>query len=249
MEAAEIARYARHLVLPEVGGPGQVKLGSSSVLVVGAGGIGSPLLLYLAAAGVGRLAVVDDDTVDVSNLQRQILHGTGSLGLLKTASAGARLTDLNSHARLDLLPERLTADRAAGLFPHYDLIVDGSDSGETRRMVADAAAVARKPLISAAVIQFSGQLTTFKPYLGAEHPCFHCLHPVLPSEAGCTTLGVLGPAAGVMGSLAAVEAIKELLEIGDSLSGWLLTYEALAGEFSRFRLKRRRSCTGCGGAA
>ncbi|MFD2261842.1 HesA/MoeB/ThiF family protein [Lacibacterium aquatile] len=242
-----IARYARHLVLPEIGGPGQQRLLSSKVLLIGAGGIGSPAALYLAAAGVGRLGIVDDDHIDLSNLQRQILHTTDRIGSLKTDSAAEGLRAVNPSVMLDLFPERLDAARASAIIPGYDLVLDGTDNGSTRRLVAQAAQAAGKPLVSAAAIQFSGQLTVFKPYLGRPHPCFSCLHASLPGEENCTTLGVLGAAVGVVGSLAAVEAVKELLGIGDSLSGTLLLYDALDAAMTRIRLPRRKNCPDCGG--
>jgi len=242
-----IARYARHLVLPEIGGPGQQRLLSARILIIGAGGIGSPALLYLAAAGIGRIGLVDDDTVDLSNLQRQILHTSDRIGQPKTESAATSTLALNPSTLLDLFPERLTAERAQEIVPQYDVVLDGTDNGPTRQLVAQAAQAAGKPLVSAAAIQFSGQLTTFKPYLGRPHPCFACLHASLPGEENCTTLGVLGAAVGVVGSLAAVEVIKEILGIGDSLSGTLLLYDALDAGITRIRLPRRKDCPGCGG--
>lgn len=244
---AAIARYARHLVLPEIGGPGQQRLLSAKVLIIGAGGIGSPALLYLAAAGIGRIGLVDDDQVDLSNLQRQILHTSDRIGQSKTDSAAKATQALNPATLLDLFPERLTGDRAGEIVPNYDVVLDGTDNGPTRQLVAQAAQAAHKPLISAAAIQFSGQLTTFKPYLGRPHPCFACLHASLPGEENCTTLGVLGAAVGVVGSLAAVEVIKEVLGIGESLSGTLLLYDALDAGLTRIRLPRRKNCPGCGG--
>jgi adenylyltransferase/sulfurtransferase len=242
-----IARYARHLVLPEIGGPGQQRLHSAKILIIGAGGIGSPALLYLAAAGIGRIGIVDDDTVDLSNLQRQIVHTSDRIGQPKTESAARSARAINPSTLLDLFPERLTAERAQEIVPLYDIVLDGTDNGPTRQLVAQAAQAAGKPLVSAAAIQLSGQITTFKPYLGRPHPCFVCLHASLPGEENCTTLGVLGAAVGVVGSLAAVEVIKEILGIGDSLSGTLLLYDALDAGMTRIRLPRRLHCPGCGG--
>jgi adenylyltransferase/sulfurtransferase len=235
----EIERYSRHLLLKEIGGPGQAKLLGATVAVIGAGGIGSPALLYLAAAGVGRLVVIDDDTVDLSNLNRQILHITARVGALKTDSAADALAALNPGVTLVLRPERATDASIDALIAGADAVLDGSDSFATRRLVAEACARAKVPLISAAVVQLSGQLTVFKPYLGAGHPGFADLYPTAPAEGAlpsCAETGILGPAAGVMGSLAAVEVVKEVLGIGESLSGWLLMYEALWSSLDRVRI-------------
>ncbi len=235
----DIARYSRHLLLKEIGGPGQARLLASTVAVIGAGGIGSPALLYLAAAGVGRLVVIDDDRVDLSNLNRQIIHTTARVGALKTVSAAEALAALNPGIDVVLRPERATDASIDALIAGADAVLDGSDSFDTRRLVAGACARAGVPLISAAVVQLSGQLTVFKPYLGAGHPGFADLYPTPPAEGAlpsCAETGILGPAAGVMGSLAAVEVVKELLGIGESLSGWLLMYEALWSSLDRVRV-------------
>lgn len=246
---AQLERYARHLILKEVGGAGQQKLLKARVLVVGAGGLGSPLILYLAAAGVGSIGVVDDDTVSLSNLQRQILHSQDQVGVLKTTSAMASVKAINPDVRLIEHACRLTSDNALSLLSDYDVIADGSDNFSTRFLVNDACYLAGKPLVSAAILQFEGQLSTFKAHLGAPHPCYRCLYhaPPPPDLApACSEAGVLGALAGTMGSLQATEVLKELLGIGDGLSGRLLIYEALAPTFRLVKLKRDPACRLCG---
>jgi adenylyltransferase/sulfurtransferase len=245
----QIERYARNLILDEIGEDGQAKLLASKVLVLGAGGLGSPLLLYLAAAGIGRLGIVDHDAVDLSNLQRQVLHGTADVGVPKTDSAATAVARINPEIEFVRHHLRLDASNVMGVITGYDLIADGSDNFETRFLLADACQRARKPLVSAAVVRFDGQLTTFKPYLGDPHPCLRCLHPEMPDEDAvprCEQAGVLGSAAGTMGTLQATEVIKELLGLGDSLSGQLLLYDALSTLFRKVRLRRRPGCPGCG---
>lgn len=246
----QMLRYARHIVLPEVGGTGQAKLLDASVLVVGAGGLGSPLLLYLAAAGVGRLGIVDDDTVDLSNLHRQIAHPTDHVGLAKTTSAKRAIAALNPDIEVMLHDERLTADNAAALIQGYDLVADGSDNFATRDVVHDTCFSLKKPLVSAAVQGVEGQLSTYKAYLGPPHPCYRCVFPESPPAdliPSCAEGGVLGPVVGVMGSLQAVEVVKELLGRGDCLSGTLLLYDGLSTAFNRIKVARRPSCPICGG--
>lgn len=246
----QMLRYARHIVLPEVGGVGQAKLLSSGVLVIGAGGLGSPLLLYLAAAGIGRLGIVDHDTVDLSNLHRQIAHPTAHVGLAKTKSAKHSATALNPEIDITLHGMRLTSDNAAALIENYDIVADGSDNFATRAAVHEACFLQRKPLVSAAVQGVEGQLSTYKSYLGSPHPCYRCVFPENPPDdliPSCAEGGVLGPVVGVMGSLQAVEVVKELLGRGDSLSGTLLLYDALSTSFSRIGVKRRPACPLCGG--
>ncbi len=248
----QIERYARHLLLKEVGGQGQAKLLQSRVLVVGAGGLGAPLLLYLAAAGVGTLGVVDDDTVDLSNLQRQIIHKTSDVGQPKPQSAQNTIAALNPDIRVETHPFRLTAANALDLVSQYDLVADGCDTYKTRALVNDACFFARKPLVSAAVGQFDGQLATFKPYATNEaqqpYPCYRCLFPEAPPPGmvpTCAEAGILGALAGVMGSLQALEVIKELLGIGDSLAGRLLIYDGLAATTRTVKLKPDPSCALC----
>lgn len=246
----QMLRYARHIVLPEVGGVGQAKLLAASVLVIGAGGLGSPLLLYLAAAGIGRLGIIDDDTVDLSNLHRQIIHPTEHVGLAKTTSARHAATMLNPDIDIVLHEGRLTLENADRLVADYDLIADGSDNFATRDAVHAACFKQQKPLVSAAVQGVEGQLSTYKSYLGPPHPCYRCIFPESPPEdliPSCAEGGVLGPVAGVMGSLQAVEVIKELLGRGDSLSGTLLLYDSLSARWNRIGVKRRADCPVCGG--
>ncbi|MCH9013060.1 MAG: molybdopterin-synthase adenylyltransferase MoeB [Proteobacteria bacterium] len=250
---AQIDRYARHLVLPEVGEDGQAKLLRSGVLVIGAGGLGSPLLLYLAAAGVGRLGVVDDDDVDLSNLQRQIVHDTSNIGLAKTMSAKARLAEINPEVRVVPHRTRVTRETVMDLVSGYDLVADGSDNFPTRYLMNDACYLAGKTLVSAAIMRFDGQLATFKahqrtPDQPEAHPCYRCLfgdQPEDPKES-CADVGVLGALAGTLGAMQATEVIKELLGIGDSLSGALLLYDALGATFRKIKVKADPACPLCG---
>ena len=250
---AQIDRYARHLVLPEIGEAGQAKLLGSRVLVVGAGGLGSPLLLYLAAAGVGTLGVVDDDVVDLSNLQRQVLHDSAKIGVDKVESAKARLAEINPEVRV--VPHRLRVTRATveDLIADYDLVADGSDNFSTRYLINDACYLAGKTLVSAAIMRFDGQLSTYKAHLrragdGEAHPCYRCIFGSQPPEMkeSCADVGVLGALAGTLGSLQANEVIKELLGIGESMSGRLLLYDALATAFHNVTVKADPACALCG---
>lgn len=224
----QIQRYARHILLQEVGGIGQAKLLNAKVLVIGAGGLGSPVILYLAAAGIGTIGVVDDDKVDLSNLQRQILHTHSSINMPKVESAAASVAMINGDVKLVPHCVRLTAKNALSIMSDYDLVLDGSDNFPTRFLVNDACYLAKKTLVSAAVLRFDGQLSTFKAH--AHGPCYRCLYPEAPPDGlvpSCAEAGILGAVAGVMGSLQATEALKEILGIGDSLSGRLLIYDAL----------------------
>ena len=234
----EIQRYKRHLVLKEVGGAGQQRLKAARVLVVGAGGLGSPILLYLAAAGVGTIGVIDDDTVSLSNLQRQIVHDTASVGVPKVASAQATLARINPHVTIEAIPQRISADNALDIIGRYDIVTDGSDNFATRYLVSDACALAKKTLVFAAVGPFDGHLTTLKPHLtspsGALFPTYRCLFPHAPppgTVANCSEVGVLGATVGVIGTLAACEIIKEILGLGESLAGRLLIYDGLNARF------------------
>jgi len=241
----QIRRYARHIILPEVGGAGQARLLGAKVLVIGAGGIGSPLILYLAAAGVGCIGIVDDDSVDLTNLQRQVIHDTGSIGLHKVDSAATTVARINPDVRIVAHRLRLDASNAAEIIDQYDLVADGSDNFPTRLLVNDAARLAGKTLVSGAVLRFDGQLATFK----APGPCYRCLYPNLPADEdmpSCAQSGVLGAMAGVMGSLQAVEVCKELLGIGESLSGSLLIVDTLSTTFRKVRLKPDPACPLCG---
>jgi molybdopterin/thiamine biosynthesis adenylyltransferase len=250
MELSEeqFQRYARHLILDEVGEEGQEKLLRSRVLVVGAGGLGSPLLLYLAAAGVGTIGLVDSDRVDLTNLQRQIIHATERVGALKTESARATLAAVNPEVRVETHPFRLGAGNAEALIGAYDLVADGSDNFATRYLLNDLCFRREKPLVAAALSPFEGQLSTFRAYLGAGHPCYRCLfrEPPPPDMVPrCETAGILGAVAGVLGTLQAVEVLKELLGIGDSLDGALLIYDALRARFHRIRLSKDPECPTC----
>jgi adenylyltransferase/sulfurtransferase len=250
---AQIDRYARHLVLPEIGETGQAKLLASRVLVVGAGGLGSPLLLYLAAAGVGTLGIVDDDVVDLSNLQRQVVHDTSAIGQAKTLSAKARLAEVNPEVRVIAHSTRLGPANALDLVHGYDLVADGSDNFATRFLVNDACYLAGKTLVSAAIMRFDGQLSTFKAHTRSEaapaaHPCYRCVFGAQPPDPkeSCADVGVLGALAGTLGALQATEVIKEILGIGDSLSGALLLYDALATTFRKIKLTADPACPLCG---
>jgi adenylyltransferase/sulfurtransferase len=245
----ELRRYARQIVLPEIGGIGQKRLTRARVLVVGAGGLGSPLLLYLAAAGVGRLGIVDDDRVDLSNLHRQVLFDTEDAGRPKVEAAAARLRRLNPLVTLSQHPVRLAGDNAAAIIGNYDLVADGSDNFLTRALVQEVCLRLGRPLVSAAVQGLDGQLSTFKPYLGDPHPCLRCLFPEEPgldALPSCAQGGVLGPAAAVVAGLQATEVIKELVGFGQGLSGSLLIYDAAAASLERLTLRRRSACAaGC----
>ncbi len=244
----QFQRYARHLILDEVGEEGQARLLSARVLVVGAGGLGSPLLLYLAAAGVGTIGIVDSDRVDLTNLQRQIVHASERVGTLKVDSARATLAAINPDVRIETHAVRLDTGNAAALIGGYDLVADGSDNFATRYLVNDVCCRLEKPLVAAALSPFEGQLSTFRPYLGDGHPCYRCLfrEPPPPEMVPrCETAGILGAVAGVLGTLQAVEVLKELLAIGDSLDGALLIYDALRARFHRIRMTKDRECPTC----
>ncbi|GAB0116529.1 HesA/MoeB/ThiF family protein [Acidisoma sp. 7E03] len=248
----EIQRYSRHILLPEIGGTGQAALRRARVLIIGAGGLGSPLALYLAAAGIGTLGLVDDDRVELSNLQRQIAHATERLGERKTTSAAAAAQALNPLCRIEEHPARLDAANAADLVRRYDLVCDGSDNFTTRYLVADTCVRERRTLVSAAVLRFEGQLSVFKPHLHADGPCYRCLYPEAPPPGlapSCAEAGVLGAVTGVMGTLQATEVIKEILGLGESLSGRLLLWDALATRFRTIRVPRDPGCPVCGAAA
>jgi molybdopterin-synthase adenylyltransferase len=244
----ELERYARHIVLREVGGPGQARLRAARVLVIGAGGLGSPVILYLAAAGVGTIGVVDFDTVSLSNLQRQIAHRTADVGRLKTESAADTARAINPGVEIVAHPFRLTAENAMSLIGRYEVIADGSDNFATRFLVNDACYFAKKTLVSAAVTEFDGQLATYKPHAG-DYPCYRCLFPEPPPSGiapSCSETGILGAAAGVMGTLQALEMMKEIIGVGDSLAGQLLIYDALGTRFRMVRVRRDPACPLCG---
>ncbi|SER81372.1 Molybdopterin or thiamine biosynthesis adenylyltransferase [Tranquillimonas rosea] len=243
----EIDRYARHIVLREIGGVGQKRLKEASVLVVGAGGLGSPAMLYLAAAGVGTIGVVDDDDVEGTNLQRQVIHTDARIGKPKVFSAVDGMRAVNPHVTARPYRRRLDAEAAADLVGAYDLVLDGCDNFETRYLVNRACAEAGVPLIGAALSQWEGQLSTYAPAAGT--PCYECIFPSAPAAGlapSCAEAGVLGPLPGVVGSMMAVEAIKELTGAGEGLRGRLLIYDALYGETRTIALKRRPDCPVCG---
>lgn len=251
MNDDDIIRYSRHILLPEIGGIGQEKLGAARVLVVGAGGLGAPVLLYLAAAGIGVLGIIDDDQVDLSNLQRQVIHDTAGIGADKVASAAERVRAINPGVTVNRHFNRLAPDNAAALIAGYDLIIDGTDSFDARYLLNDSCHTVGRPWISAALLRFEGQISTFKSYLGPPHPCYRCLFPAPPPPGtipSCSEAGVLGATAGMMGCFQATEAVKELLGIGESLSGRLVLIDALAARFTTVNLNRSDDCPTCGTA-
>jgi len=238
----EIDRYARHLVLRDVGGPGQLKLKAARVLVIGAGGLGAPLIQYLAAAGIGAIGIVDDDAVSLSNLQRQVIHATPDLGSLKVESAAEAIGRLNPHVTVEPFSIRLTTENARELIGRYDLVADGSDNFETRYAVSDACFYEKKPLVTAALSQFDGSLTTIRAHEtgpdGKPNPTYRCIFPSPPPPGAiptCAEAGVLGALAGVMGSLMAMEVIREIVGYGESLVGRLLMVDARAMRFDTVR--------------
>ena len=246
----EIQRYARHILLAEVGGAGQARLRASRVLVIGAGGLGAPLSLYLAAAGVGTIGLVDDDLVELSNLQRQIVHATDRVGAPKVASAAMALRQLNPLVTVRQHPVRLDAGNVMALIGAYDLVCDGSDNFATRYLLADACMLGRRTLVSASVSRFDGQLSSFAPHRGG--PCYRCLHPEPPAPGtapSCAEAGVFGAVTGVMGTLQATEALKQLLGLGERMEGRVLAWDALAMRFHTLRLTPDPDCALCGAAA
>ena len=245
---AELDRYARHILLREIGGPGQKRLKAAKVLVIGAGGLGSPALLYLAAAGVGTIGVIDDDTVDASNLQRQIIHSDQRLGMPKVQSAEIAMTALNPFVQVRPYQRRLTEDMAEALIADYDLVLDGTDNFDTRYLVNRITAKLGKPLISAAITQWEGQLSLYDPARGA--PCYACVFPVRPADGmvpTCAEAGVAAPLPGVIGSMMAMEAIKHITGAGETLRGRLMIHDALYAETRVIGIKRREGCEACGG--
>ena len=243
----QLDRYARHIVLKEVGGAGQAKLLGANVAVVGAGGLGSPCLLYLAAAGVGRLTIIDDDAVALSNLQRQVLFGTADVGAAKTAAAGAALARLDPGVAVTLRTVRLDAANATALLAGHDVIADGSDNFATRLTVADAAFALRIPLVSAAVGPFDGQLATFRGW-EADRPCYRCFVGGDPgrADASCADQGILGAVAGVLGSLQALEVIRAVTGFGGDTAGKLLLFDALSLRMRTLTLAKDPACPTCG---
>jgi len=242
----EIQRYSRHILLPEVGGKGQMRLKQSSVLIVGAGGLGSPVALYLAAAGVGRIGLIDSDVVDTSNLQRQVLHDTAQLGRPKVESGADRLRAINPNITVETYYDRLGAENVADLVSNYDVIVGGVDNFPARYLLNDACVMARKPLVEAGILKYDGMIMTIKPYEG---PCYRCIFPEPPPPGTvptCSEAGILGALAGVMGSMQAFEALKLLLNIGEPLVGQMLMFEGLKGQFRTVEWDRNPKCPVCG---
>jgi adenylyltransferase/sulfurtransferase len=238
----ELERYARHIVLHEVGGPGQAALKRARVLVIGAGGLGAPALLYLAAAGVGTLGIIDDDTVSLSNLQRQVIHGTPDVDRRKVESAAAAIARINPHVAVEQHDIRLTADNAIDIIGRYDLVADGSDNFATRYLVSDACFLANKPLVTAAMGTFDGTLTTIRAHErtadGKPNPTYRCLFPEAPPPGTvptCAEAGILGAMAGVLGSLMALEVIREIVGFGDGLVGRLLMVDTRSMRFETLR--------------
>lgn len=247
---AELGRYARHMIMREIGGPGQKKLKQARVLVVGAGGLGSPALMYLAAAGVGTIGVIDDDVVDGSNLQRQVIHTDDRIGMPKVQSAAIAMRALNPFIEVRPYQRRLTADIAADLLADYDLILDGSDNFDTRYLVNRIAAAGGVPLIAAAITQWEGQLSLYDPAHGT--PCYQCVFPEAPAPGlvpTCAEAGVAGPLPGVVGSMMALEAVKYITGAGEGLGGRLMIYDALYAEYRVMRVKKRADCPVCGSTA
>ena len=242
----QIERYSRHIILPEVGGSGQQKMLEARVLLLGAGGLGSPAAYYLAAAGIGNLGIVDFDQVDLSNLQRQIIHSTERIGMLKTESAKKTIQALNPDVNVTLYNEKMDSSNIMSLIKDYDYVVDGSDNFPTRYLVNDACVMKNKTLIHGSIYRFEGQVTVFKP---GDGPCYRCLYPDPPPPGmvpNCQEGGVLGVLAGVIGNLQVVEVLKLILGIGKPLVGKLLIYDALNTEFRNLRLRRDANCPMCG---
>jgi adenylyltransferase/sulfurtransferase len=244
---SQIQRYSRHIILHDVGGKGQKKLSRAKVLIIGAGGLGSPAALYLAAAGIGTIGLVDGDVVDLSNLQRQVLHSTATLRHPKVESGRRTLTALNPDVTVKTYREHVSAENIMGFLPDYDVILDGSDNFSTRFLVNDACFFTKKTLISGSIFRFEGQLTTIKPHEG--YPCYRCLYPD-PPPAGlvpsCQEAGVLGVLAGTIGVLQASEAIKEILGIGETLADKLVIYDALEMKFRKVGRPKDPACRLCG---
>ena len=248
----QFERYARHLILDEVGEDGQEKLLDARVLVIGAGGLGSPMILYLAAAGVGTIGVVDDDVVDLSNLQRQVIHATERVGTSKVESVAATVSAVNPDVRIVRHPQRIGPGNVEAIIKDYDVVADGSDNFPTRYLMNDACYLARTPLISAALLRFEGQMFRFERDDVAHPPCYRCVFPEAPDPSlvpRCEQAGILGSICGVMGSLQATEVLKALVGLGDSLRGHMLIYDALGAEFRRIRLAWDPACRLCGEGA
>jgi len=245
----QLERYARHIILKEVGGAGQMALLNARVLVVGAGGLGSPLLLYLAAAGVGTIGIIDDDTVDLSNLQRQVIHTTSDVGSAKVASAAEKIAALNPDIHVELMQERLTPENAAEVIGAYDIIADGTDNFKTRHLVSDTCVALKKTLVSAALGPYEGQIATFKPHVREGLPCYRCFLPTEPdasTQRTCSDFGILGAVAGVVGSLQALEVLKEITGVGEGLAGKMLMVDTFTMDMRKIGLPSDPACPACG---
>lgn len=246
-QPAELERYSRHILLREIGGPGQRRLKDAKVLVIGAGGLGAPVLMYLAAAGVGRIGVIDDDTVDPSNLQRQIIHADARIGMAKVQSAAEAMRALNPFIDIRTYGRRLEEGIAPELFAEYDLILDGTDNFDARYLANRTAVAAQKPLIAAAITQWEGQIGLYDPARGG--PCYECVFPTRPAPGmvpTCAEAGVAGPLPGVLGSMMALEAVKEITGAGEGLRGKLLLFDGLHGESRVIHTRKRPDCPVCG---
>lgn len=242
----EISRYSRHLIMPEVGMEGQKKLKNASILAVGAGGLGAPLTMYLAAAGIGRLGLVDFDTVDASNLQRQVLYSTADIGKPKLETAEARLKGINPHVNIELHHAHLTSANALEILKKYDIVIDGTDNFPTRYLINDACAILGKPNVYGSIFRFDGQVSVFDARRG---PCYRCLYPQPPPPEvvpSCAEGGVLGVLPGIIGSLQALEAIKLIIGKGEPLIGRLIIFDALRFRFDEFKLAKNPHCPLCG---
>ncbi len=243
----QVYRYSRNIIIPEIGGEGQKKLLASKVFCVGAGGLGSPIALYLAAAGVGTIGIADSDNVDISNLQRQVIHSTDDIGKTKTSSARERLNQLNPDVNINEYSKIISKDNIREIIKNYDIVIDGSDNFATRYIVNDACFFEKKTLVSGAVLQFEGQVSVFKPHLHG--PCYRCLFPEIPPQgviASCQEAGIIGAVAGIVGSIQSIETIKELLNIGSTLDGRLLIINALSMDINEVKIKKLDSCRLCG---
>ncbi|HEX3035254.1 MAG TPA: molybdopterin-synthase adenylyltransferase MoeB [Thermodesulfobacteriota bacterium] len=243
----QIYRYSRHILLPEVGGVGQERLLRSKVFCVGAGGLGSPIALYLAAAGVGTLGIADSDQVDISNLQRQVLHFTEDIGRPKTLSAREKLSRLNPDVNIAVYEEMITKKNIREIIRDYDIIVDGSDNFPTRYLINDACYFEKKTLVSGAILRFEGQVSVFKPHSGG--PCYRCLYSEIPPAGmipSCQEAGILGAVAGIIGTIQAVETLKEILQIGKTLDGRLLVFNALTMSVMDVKINKDPNCPLCG---
>lgn len=242
----QLQRYSRHIILPEVGGKGQQKILNAKVFIVGAGGLGCPVGYYLAAAGIGTIGMIDNDTVELSNLQRQIAHNTGRIGVLKVESAKATFEALNPDVKVAGIKDRITKDNIMDLIKDYDVVVDGSDNFPTRYLVNDACVMLKKPLVSGAILKFEGQVTTIVP---GEGHCYRCLFEEMPPAGlvpSCQEAGVLGAITGVVGALQATEVLKLVLNKGDVLKNTLLIYDALKTIFRRVKVPKNKNCPVCG---